>query len=64
MMKKKWIFALIGLMLLHLTTAMTNLTVSGTGNLLIFEVYRDYANDTLTDDARFISLRIKYGRTV
>lgn len=49
---------------LHVT-AETNLgTPGGSGNLLLLELIRDYANDTDTDDARFISLRLKYGRTV
>ena len=49
---------------LHIT-AETNLgTPSGSGNLLILELNRNYANDTDTDAARFITLRLKYGRTV
>lgn len=49
---------------LHIT-AETNLgTPSGSGNLLILELTRDYANDTDTDAARFITLQLKYGRTV
>jgi|GEM_PF-4304365 hypothetical protein len=49
---------------LHLTAESSALTVSGSGNLLLLELIRDYANDTDTDAALFISLRLKYGRTV
>jgi len=49
---------------LHVT-AETNLgTPDGSGNLLLLELIRDYANDTDTDAALFVSLRLKYGRTV
>jgi len=49
---------------LHVTAETSALTVGGSGNLLLLELNRDYANDTDTDEARFVSLRIKYGRTV
>jgi hypothetical protein len=49
---------------LHVTAESSALTVGGTGNLLLLELIRDYANDTDTDAAQFVSLRIKYGRTV
>jgi hypothetical protein len=49
---------------LHLTAESSALTVGGSGNLLLLELIRDYANDTDTDAALFISLRLKYGRTV
>jgi hypothetical protein len=49
---------------LHVSAETSALTVGGSGNLMILELNRDYANDTDTDDARFISLRLKYGRTV
>lgn len=49
---------------LHVTAETTLSAPSGTGNELLLELYRDYANDTLADPARFVSLRIKYGRTI
>jgi len=49
---------------LHVSAESSALTVGGSGNLLLLELIRDYANDTDTDAARFVSLRIKYGRTV
>jgi len=49
---------------LHVTSETSALTISGSGNLVILELIRDYANDTDTDAAQFINLRIKYGRTV
>jgi hypothetical protein len=54
----------LGASVMHVTAESSSFTPSGTGNLLLLEVYRDYANDTLPDAARFISLRLKYGRTV
>jgi len=49
---------------LHVTAETSALTVGGSGNLMILELNRDYGTDTNTDEARLISLRIKYGRTV
>jgi hypothetical protein len=50
---------------LHVTAESSALTVGGSGNLLLLlELIRDYANDTDTDAAQFISLRIKYRRTI
>jgi hypothetical protein len=49
---------------LHVSAESSALTIGGTGNLLLLELIRDYANDTDTDAANLVSLRIKYGRTV
>ena len=49
---------------LHVTSETSLGTPGGSGNLLLLELIRDYANDTDTDAAMFISLRLKYGRTV
>jgi len=49
---------------LHITAESSALTVGGSGNLLLLELIRDYANDTDTDAALLVSLRLKYGRTV
>jgi len=48
----------------HVTSEISAFAISGTGNLVVLEVYRDYASDTLSDAARLISIRLKYGRTV
>jgi hypothetical protein len=53
-----------GASLLHTTTEINGITVSGTGTLLLLEVYRDYANDTLADDARLVTLEFYGGRTL
>lgn len=48
----------------HVTSEISAFSISGSGNLVLLEAYRDYANDTLADAARLISIRLKYGRTV
>lgn len=49
---------------LHVTAETSLGTPGGSGNLLLLELIRDYANDTDTDAALFVSLRLKYGRTI
>jgi len=48
----------------HYTAETSSFSPSGSGNLLFLELNRDYATDTLADDARFICLWLKVGRTV
>lgn len=48
----------------HVTAESSALTIGGSGDYVILELTRDYGTDTDTDAARFISLRLKYGRTV
>lgn len=49
---------------LHVTAESSALTIGGSGNLILLELIRDYANDTDTDPVRFVNIRLKYGRTV
>jgi hypothetical protein len=49
---------------LHVTAETSLGTPGGSGNLLLLELIRDYANDTDTDAAMLVSLRLKYGRTI
>jgi hypothetical protein len=48
----------------HITAATSAVTVGGTpakGDMLYFRIYRDVSDDNVSDDARLLGVRIKFG---